>query len=197
MTSLIRGGPWAADFRPLWDKDLILKCERRQILHSLSVSVPGFRESCGDFVYDLRSLRLGDETSRTRLEATGHEFSLGLPYFDKDTAKKILKIPTMRGTLKDDLRALAQKRDCTECVFWGLAPIFEYLLKVQWDRENNRAIVEELPPEGLSLWRAKEKSGGLSSFAKEMARKGAGILKRMGCGAALVAGRGGRRDALG
>lgn len=139
------------------------------------MSVPGFRESCGEFVHDLR--RFGDEASRTRLEATGHQFYLGLPYFDKDTAKKILKLPTMRGTLKDALRALAQKREgCTECIALGLPPIFECLLNVQWDKENQRARVGEIRFGGLSL-PAKEKSGGLSSFAKEMARKGAGILK--------------------
>ena len=139
------------------------------------MSVPGFRESCGEFVYDLR--KFGDEASRTRLEATRHRFYLGLPYFDKDTAKKLLKLPTMRGTLKDDLRALAQKREgCTECIALGLPPIFECLLKVQWDKESKEARVEELQSGGLSF-PAKEKSGGLSSFAKEMAKKGAGILK--------------------
>lgn len=163
--SLLRG-PCRSDFAPLWDESLRIQARQEEMLESLSTSVPQFRESCQKFIHDLRTFG-GNKGSRDRLEGTGHEFYLGLPYFDGKTTDEILKLPTRLGTLEDDLKALSKKRqDGTMCAAHDLSPIFEFVFHIQWDKAGRKASLERL-----------HSSGGLSFMAKEMAKKGVGILK--------------------
>jgi hypothetical protein len=101
---------------------------------------------CQNFIRDLRCYG-GDKGARNRLNSTGHEFYLGRPYFDSKTVNKLLTIPTINGTLQTDLRLLAAKRSGGEiCAAHDLAPLFENVLGVRWDKENLKGVAlhEEL-----------------------------------------------------
>ncbi|KAK1763808.1 hypothetical protein QBC33DRAFT_573000 [Phialemonium atrogriseum] len=99
--SLLRG-PWRDAFAGIWDRHIRAQCLREEALADLSTSQPGFRQSCRDFVRDLRA-------------------------FGDDTRDRLLAVPTAShgGTLESALRALAEKRrDGTICASHDLSPIF-------------------------------------------------------------------------
>ncbi len=89
----------------------------------------------------------GNKASRQRLDGTGHEFYLGLPYFNSETRERLLKIPTKNGTLETDLRQLAVKRSGGDiCAAHDLSPLYEAILGVQWDRlkEKGTALHDQM-----------------------------------------------------
>ncbi|KAI0379525.1 hypothetical protein F5Y04DRAFT_282945 [Hypomontagnella monticulosa] len=178
--SLIRG-QWKKIFGPIWDDYVRCLCEREVKLDRLSESVPGFRQSCHNFIHDLRTYG-SNKGSQSRLDETGHEFYMGPPYFDDDTRQKLLSLPAMKAaTLETLLKSIALKRkDTTICASHDLAPIFEAILGIKWDKYSAKAFTE-----------ARKSSGGIGFHeargkAKELVKKGSMFLKN-------TIGRGGSR----
>jgi hypothetical protein len=168
--SLIRG-PWRGAFLPLWNEYNRVRNAREAILSSLSSEVTGFTQACQNFIHDLRTFG-GDKGSRQRLEGTGHEFYLGSPYFSTSTREKLLKIPTKKGTLETDLRALSDKRRGGEiCAAHDLSPIFEAILSVSWDKSRNKGVAINQQMGGLSIQ-------GEPSKVKQIAKKGSQMFKK-------------------
>ncbi|KAL8859772.1 MAG: hypothetical protein Q9178_003887 [Gyalolechia marmorata] len=176
--SLIRG-PWSADFRPVWAKYTDATAHRETMLAKLRDSVPNFTQSCVEFICDLRTFS-GNKASRNRLDTTGHEFFLGLPYFDGKTRDSILQLRTMGSNVERDLRALAQKRLGAEiCASHDLAPLFERVLGVSWDKERGKALssqhmmgTAEIMSQGSALKTLKQK--GSKFFKDTIGRKKGG-----------------------
>ncbi|KAI1762815.1 hypothetical protein GGR53DRAFT_467963 [Hypoxylon sp. FL1150] len=164
--SLLRG-PWKDEFGGIWNKDAQIRCLREEFLDEISKSVPEFRQSCRSFVYDLRTFGK-DKGFRARLEGTLHEFFMGMPYFSDSTRDRLMRLPTRNGDLEGTLRALANKRkeDGTICASHDLAPLFEVVLGLRWDKEEGKALFEEL-----------KSVGGFSMKTKEIAKRGSNFIK--------------------
>lgn len=165
--SLLRG-PWRDAFAGIWDRHIRAQCLREEALADLSTTQPGFRQSCRDFVCDLRAFG-SDEAARSRLEQTVHEFYMGRPYFSDDTRDRLLAVPTAShgGTLESALRALAEKRrDGTICASHDLSPMFEAALGIVWDKDSKKDAVEQL-----------QSAGGLSMKARMAVQRGGRLLR--------------------
>ncbi|KAL8648840.1 MAG: hypothetical protein Q9210_004755, partial [Variospora velana] len=182
--SLIRG-PWKADFAPLWQKHTLALHERESTLASLVRTVPNFTQSCQNFIYHLRNFT-ADKGSRGRLDTTGHEFFLGPPYFDKDTAAKIYSLMTSRGTFQEVLRNLATQRIGAEiCASHDLAPIFESVLGIIWDKEKRKGTSfqhqmqeAEISSEGSRMQKLRTKGSKLFSDVFQKGKRGGGSGER-------------------
>ena len=178
--SLIRG-QWKADFAPLWQTHTLALHDRQSTLANLVRTVPNFSQSCRNFIYHLRNLT-ADRNSRNRLDQTGHEFFLGPPYFNKDTAAKIYGLKTSQGTVEEDLRNLADKRINAEiCASHDLAPIFEPVLGITWDKETRKSTSyqyqmqeAEISSEGSQMRKLRHKTSKLFSDVFRGGKKGGG-----------------------
>src|SRR5277367_319241 len=147
--SLVRG-QWKDDFLPLWNDYNRVRGGRESILAALSRDIPNFTQACQNFIHDLRTF--GGNKSRQRLDGTGHEFYLGLPYFNSETRERLLKIPTKNGTLETDLRQLAVKRSGGDiCAAHDLSPLYEAILGVQWDKLKEKGTALHDQMSSLSL----------------------------------------------
>ena len=141
QTSLIRG-PWRDPFLALWNKRIAVKSATEECISNLCQSVPDFSAKCEQFIRDLRSFGQ-DARAQARLEGTGDEFYLGLPYFSSPTRAEILGIPTMNGSVSDDLRMLSNKRiDSSICASHDLAPLFERILCIKWDKSKGKSFAD-------------------------------------------------------
>ena len=148
--SLVRG-VCQAEFRPLWANHIDATAQREVMLAKLRDSKSNFTQSCVDFIHDLRTFT-GNKGSRARLDTTGHEFFLGPPYFDGETRDMILQLKTPLSTVADDLKALAQKRLGAEiCAAHDLAPLFERVLGVCWDKEREKALSKHHTMSGVEI----------------------------------------------
>ena len=65
----------------------------------------------------------GNEGSR---KETGHEFYLGIPYFDDATVNTIMNLKNFSGSVEQQLRALVEKRKGGD---HDLSPFFEMRLE--------------------------------------------------------------------
>ena len=167
--SLIRGA-WQEAFRPLWVNHIEATAQREVMMASLRDSKPNFTQSCINFIHDLRTFT-GNRGSRTRLDATGHEFFLGLPYFDSETRDIILQLKTQGSTVEHDLRALAQKRLGAEiCAAHDLAPLFERALGISWDKEREKALSRQHTMSSVEI-------GAEGSSLKKLQKKGSKLFK--------------------
>ncbi|KAL9603415.1 MAG: hypothetical protein Q9179_002185 [Wetmoreana sp. 5 TL-2023] len=155
-------GPWQGDFSPIWANHIDATAQRELTLAKLRDSKPDFTKSCINFIHDLRNFT-GNKGSRNRLDSTWHEFFLRLPYFDDESRDTILQMKTPRSTVADDMKALAQKRLGAElCAAHDLAPLFERVLGICWDKEREKALSSqhtmgsaEIMSQGSNLKRLK------------------------------------------
>ena len=123
-------GPWKSDFASLWEKHVVATHERHSTIAHLRETKPNFTQGCVNFIHDLRTFS-GEKGSRARLEATGHEFYLGNPYFDDATVSVILGMMTFNGSVEQQLQALAAKGSAAELyATHDLSPFFESVLGI-------------------------------------------------------------------
>ncbi|KAL8963938.1 MAG: hypothetical protein Q9183_004831 [Haloplaca sp. 2 TL-2023] len=173
-------GPWRADFAPLCQKHALALHDRESALATLVRTIPKFTQSCQNFVYDLQNLT-ADKRWRGRLDETGHEFSLGPPYFNRETDERIFGLRTSRRTVEKVLRDLATQRVGAKiCASHDLAPNFESVLGVVWDKEKRKSASTqhrmqgaELSSEGR-LKRLKNKGSKMFSDVFQTERKDGG-----------------------
>lgn len=162
--SLVRG-PWKAEFLKLWSEHNRVRGSREDILTTLAQEQAGFSQSCVNFIHDLRTF--SQKGSRERLEATGQEFYLGMPYFSPVTRDKILDIPTKRGNVAGDLSAIAEKRKGEVCAAHDFSPFFEAILGVEWDKARGKAAPLHQQMTGLTI----NREPGLRSKASQLLQK--------------------------
>lgn len=166
--SLVRG-KWRHDFAPIWAQHVVATHERESTIAQLCDSNPHFTQSCINFIHDLRTFS-GNKDSRTRLDSTGHEFFLGKPYFDSATVNAILHMKTTKGSVAEELRALAEKRVGGEiCAAHDLSPFFESVLGVSWDKERKKALSTQHEM-------SKAKISAESSKLKKLAHKSSKVF---------------------
>ncbi|KAF4553949.1 Hypothetical protein D9617_5g068240 [Elsinoe fawcettii] len=166
--SLIRAPP-KDTFLPYWTTFVKARLGRESVLSDIIRDNKDFPQSCQNFIHDLRTYG-SDAKSRSRLDKTGHEFYLGSPYFSNRVVQKLLRIPTQAGTLDTDLRALADKRreGGDICAAHDLAPLYEGVLGVAWNKGKGKAIATAF--EGLSV----ENPG---TPKQSLGKKASGFLK--------------------
>ena len=187
--SLIRG-PWHKEFLQIWNDYNQVRGSREATLSALAQEVPGFSQACSNFIHDLRTF--SKKSSRERLESTGHEFYLGLPYFNHATRDKILEIPTKKGSVASDLRAMSDKRQGEICAAHDFAPFFQAVLGVNWDKEREKGATFHHQMSGLTLG----KGPGLRKKASELFQKLSPKGKENKRGSGSRGGRGGGRGGV-
>ena len=132
-------GPWKDAFAPLWQKYTIVTSQRQSAVAQLRRENTKFGDSCQSFIYDLRTY--GSKGSRARLDETGHEFFLGQPYFEPLIVEAILGLPTIQGSVSDQLQSLKEKlSDGEMCAAHHLAPIYEAALGFSWNKDLKETI---------------------------------------------------------
>ena len=124
QTGLIRGAV-APELLEIWNRSHTLAAKRREILSDCLQMGVGFSKMCGSLIRDLHFYDR-DKGARARLDSVGHAFYLGEPYFSTDVVSKLESLPTMTGTLKQDLERLAEKRagTGTMCAAHDLPPLY-------------------------------------------------------------------------
>jgi hypothetical protein len=168
MSSLLRG-PHNKEFQEIWDREQEIQARRSMALDYLFKN-PNFTRSAMAFIRDLHHFGRDQEAQR-RLNGTGHEFYLGLPYFGPDALTRMLDLPLGKGTLQSALQDLVRrKRERDErdeiCAAHDLAPVFEAALGLDWkDLKSNSGLlssIETFPAE-----------------SREEVGKGKGLLERL------------------
>ena len=139
-SSLVRG-PWKDAFNGYWQRFIFTIKSRESQLAGIRNENPNFTQKCKEFICDLRTYR--NPGSHNRLDQTGHEFDLGLPYFEQETVSKLIQLSTMNGTLADELRLSNKRMSAEICASHDLSPIFEAALGVSWDKVREKALTTQ------------------------------------------------------